>query len=42
MGVKPIRGENGITTDFVEGEHPCYGNGDDSVDILQKKLRMNF
>lgn len=41
--VKPIRGENGITTDFVvEGEHPCYGNGDDSVDIFAKEITHEF
>lgn len=33
--VKPIRDENGITTDFkIEGEFPKYGNDDDSVDDL--------
>lgn len=41
--VKPIRGENGITTDFVvEGEHSCYGNGDDSVDIFAKEITHEF
>lgn len=41
--VKPIRDEKGITKDFVvEGEHPCYGNGDDRVDIFAKEITHEF
>lgn len=27
---------------MVEGEHPCYGNGDDSVDIFAKEITHEF
>ena len=41
--VKPIRGEDGITTDFeIEGEYPQYGNDDDRVDKLGEELLQEF
>ena len=41
--VKPIRDENGITTDFeIEGDFPKYGNDDDRVDNLGKELLEEF
>ena len=37
--VKPIRDEEGITTDFeIEGDFPKYGNDDDRVDSIGKEL----
>ncbi len=37
--VKPIRDEDGITTDFeIEGDFPKYGNDDDRVDSIGKEL----
>lgn len=37
--VKPIRNEEGIAIDFeIEGEFPQYGNDDDRVDQIAKKL----
>lgn len=37
--VKPIRDEEGITTDFeIEGDFPKYGNDDDCVDSIGKEL----
>ena len=37
--VKPIRDEDGITTDFViEGDYPKFGNDDDRVDEIGKEL----
>lgn len=48
--VKPVKGENGLITDFeIEGDFPKYGNDDDRVDkiaveILEKvsaKLKEN-
>ena len=37
--VKPIRGEDGITTDFeIEGDFPKYGNDDDRVDNIAKEI----
>ncbi|MCM3698331.1 formate C-acetyltransferase [Paenibacillus macerans] len=41
--VKPIRNENGIAVDFeIEGEFPCYGNNDDSVDQIAVELVETF
>ena len=41
--VKPIRNENGIAVDFeVEGEFPCFGNDDDSVDLIAKEVVTKF
>lgn len=41
--VKPIRDENGITTDFIiEGDYPKYGNDDDRVDDIAVELVMKF
>ena len=37
--VKPIRNENGIAIDFeIEGDFPKYGNDDDRVDKIGKKI----
>ena len=37
--VKPIRNEDGITTDFIiEGDYPKYGNDDDRVDDIAKEI----
>lgn len=37
--VKPIRNEEGITTDFeIEGDFPKYGNDDDRVDNIAKEI----
>ncbi len=41
--VKPIRDENGITTDFeIEGDYPKYGNDDDRVDSIAVELTERF
>lgn len=41
--VKPIRNEQGLTTDFtIEGEFPYYGNDDDRVDSLAAKAVADF
>ncbi|MGJ5640801.1 formate C-acetyltransferase [Formosa sp. S-31] len=41
--VKPIRNEQGLTTDFeIEGEFPTYGNDDDRVDILAANAVADF
>lgn len=41
--VKPIRNEEGITTDFIiEGDYPKYGNDDDRVDLIAKKILEKF
>lgn len=41
--VKPIRNENGITTDFeIDGEFPKYGNDDDRVDQIAKDITEYF
>ncbi|MBB6022900.1 formate C-acetyltransferase [Paenibacillus sp. JGP012] len=41
--VKPIRNEQGIAIDFeIEGEFPCYGNNDDSVDSIAVELVETF
>ena len=37
--VKPIRDKDGITIDFkIEGDYPKYGNDDDRVDEIAKKI----
>ena len=37
--VKPIRGEDGITTGFeIEGDYPKYGNDDDRVDSIAVEI----
>ena len=41
--VKPIRNEEGIAVDFdVEGEFPCFGNDDDRVDEIARKIESMF
>ena len=41
--VKPVRDENGITTDFIiEGDFPKYGNDDDRVDDIAKEVTSYF
>ena len=41
--VKPVRNEQGITTDFiVEGDFPKYGNDDDRVDQLANDVLHRF
>ncbi|KGP81690.1 MULTISPECIES: formate C-acetyltransferase [unclassified Paenibacillus] len=41
--VKPIRNEQGIAIDFeIEGEFPCYGNNEDSVDSIAVELVESF
>ena len=41
--VKPIRNEAGLAIDFkIEGEFPCYGNDDDSVDALAANAVADF
>ena len=41
--VKPIRNENGITTDFeVIGDYPKYGNDNDDVDKIGVELVNEF
>ena len=41
--VKPIRDEDGITTDFeIEGDYPKYGNDDDRVDSIAVELTERF
>ena len=41
--VKPIRDEDGITTDFeIEGDFPKYGNDDDRVDSIAVELTERF
>ncbi len=37
--VKPIRNDDGITTDFeIQGDFPKYGNDDDRVDNIAKEI----
>ncbi len=37
--VKPVRNEEGITTDFIiEGDYPKYGNDDDRVDEIAVEI----
>ncbi|MGG4130835.1 formate C-acetyltransferase [Paenibacillus illinoisensis] len=41
--VKPIRNEQGIAVDFeIEGDFPCYGNNEDSVDSIAVELVESF
>ncbi len=41
--VKPIRDNDGITTDFIiEGDFPKYGNDDDKVDNIAKEVLEKF
>ncbi len=41
--VKPIRDENGITTDFeINWDFPMYGNDDDKVDDIAKEITEYF
>ncbi len=41
--VKPVRDEDGITTDFIiEGDYPKYGNDDDRVDSIAKEITQYF
>lgn len=41
--VYPIRDENGVAVDFkIVGNYPKYGNNDDRVDNIAKKLVSNF
>ncbi len=41
--VRPIRGEDGITTDFnIEGDFPKYGNDDDRVDLIAEDILEFF
>ena len=41
--VKPIRDEDGITTDFeIEGDYPKYGNDDDRVDSIAVELTERY
>ena len=41
--VKPIRDEDGITTDFeIEGDYPKYGNDDDRVDSIAVEITKKF
>jgi formate C-acetyltransferase len=41
--VKPVRGENGITKDFIiEGEFPKFGNNDDRVDEIAVEVLEYF
>ncbi len=41
--VKPVRNEDGITTDFIiDGDYPKYGNDDDRVDSIAKELTEYF
>jgi formate C-acetyltransferase len=41
--VKPVRNEEGLTTDFeVEGDYPKYGNDDDKVDVFAQEAVKKF
>ena len=41
--VKPIRDENGVTTDFeIIGDFPKYGNDDDRVDNIAREVTSYF
>ncbi len=41
--VKPVYDDRGLITDFeVEGDFPCYGNNDDSVDQLAVEVVNRF
>ncbi|THD69150.1 formate C-acetyltransferase [Robertkochia marina] len=41
--VKPVRNEQGLTTDFlIKGEFPAYGNDDDRVDFIARDVVSIF
>ncbi len=41
--VKPIRNEDGLVTDFdIQGDFPCYGNNDDTVDGIASETVTKF
>lgn len=41
--VKPVRGENGLITDFeIEGDYPKFGNNDPRVDEIAVDVVKNF
>ncbi len=41
--VKPVRGENGLITDFeIEGDYPKFGNNDPRVDEIAIDVVKNF
>jgi formate C-acetyltransferase len=41
--VRPIRNEQGLTVDFaIEGDYPKYGNDDDRVDEIARKVAQFF
>jgi formate C-acetyltransferase len=41
--VKVIRNEEGLAVDYrVEGEYPCFGNHDDSVDSIARDIVKDF
>jgi formate C-acetyltransferase len=41
--VKPIRNEQGLTVDFeIKGDFPKYGNDDNKVDAIAKKIVSDF
>ena len=41
--VKVVRNELGLAVDYeVEGEYPCYGNDDDSVDLIARDVVKLF
>ncbi|GLY32721.1 formate C-acetyltransferase [Kineosporia sp. NBRC 101731] len=41
--VTPVRDETGLVVDYtVEGEYPCYGNGDDRADAIASELVHRF
>ncbi|MCL2036236.1 MAG: formate C-acetyltransferase [Oscillospiraceae bacterium] len=41
--VKIIRNEQGLAVDYqVEGEYPCFGNHDDSVDEIARDVQKTF
>ena len=41
--VRPIRDETGLIVDYkIQGEFPCYGNGDDRADSIATSLVSSF
>jgi len=41
--VKPRRNEKGLTDGFdIDGDFPCFGNDDDRVDLIAKKITHYF
>ncbi len=41
--VRPVRNAEGLTVDFqIEGDYPKYGNDDDRVDVIAKKIARFF